>query len=105
METKVILRGREAYHCHLEGKKYDFKKGVPVVMHPSYAAIFGQRRDDYGKLLFEIIHGELPKIVPQVRDTSEAAIDIAVKHRKHMKTRKTPGQSRKFGRKKRPSQI
>lgn len=105
MEIKVILRGREVYKCLLEGKKYTFKKDEPVVMHPSYAAIFGQKRDDNGKFLFEIIHGEPPKIVPQVRDTSEEAVDIAVKHKKHMKTRKTHGQSKLFGRKKMPSRI
>lgn len=105
METKVILRGRDVYKCFLEGEKHTFKKGKTVVMHPSYAAILGQKRNDNGKFLFEIIHGEPPKIVSQVRDTSEEAIDMAVKHRKHMKTRKTPGQSKKFVRKRMPSRT
>lgn len=105
MEIKVILRGRDVYKCLLEGKKHIFKKDEPVVMHPSHAAIFGQKRDDNGKFLFEVVHGEPPKIVSSIADRSEEAVDIAVKHRKHMKTRKTPGQSKKFGRKKMPSRI
>lgn len=102
METKVILRGRKVYICFLEGKKYTFKKNEPVVMHPSYAAIFGQKRDGDRKFIFEIIHGAPPKVVSNVSDKSEEAIDIAAKHRQHMKTRTVLGQSRKFGRKKLP---
>lgn len=105
MEIKVILRGRDVYKCLLENKKYVFKKGKPVVMHPSYAAIFGQKRDDNKKFLFEIIHGESPKIVSPISDKGEEAVDIAVKHRKHMKTRKTPGQSKKFVRKKMSARL
>lgn len=105
MEIRVVLKGRAVYKCLLEGKKYAFKKDEPVVMHPSYAAIFGQKRDDNGKLLFEIIHGRPPKIISPISDKSEEAIDMAVRHKRHMKTRTTPGASRRFGRKKMPSKI
>lgn len=105
MEIKAILRGRKIYKRLLDGKKYVFEKDVPVVMHPSLAAIFGQKRDDNGKFLFEIVHGEPPKIVAAISDKREEAVDIAVKHKHHMKTRTTPGASRRFGRKKMPSEI
>lgn len=105
IETKVILRGRAVYKCFLEGKKYSFRKDEPVVTHPTYAAIFGQKRGDNGELLFEVIHGEPPKIISVTTDKSKEAADIAVKNKQHMKNRTTLGASRRFGYRQAPSRI
>lgn len=105
IETKIILRGKAVYKGFLEGKKYSFKKGVPVIMHPTYAAIFGQKRDENKKFLFEIIHGESPQLVSGRTEKSKEAIEIAVKHKQYMKTRTTLGASRRFGYRQAPSRI
>lgn len=100
METTIILRGKEAYKCLFEGKRYLFKRGEPVAMHPTLAAVIGHRLGDDGKLLFEIVHGETPKTVEVVPDRSPEAIAMDQIIRKKQKAKKTPGTTKRFGRQK-----
>lgn len=53
--TMAVLRARKTYKWLFENKKYTFEMGKPIVLPPSYITLLKKKRDDNGKLLFEVV--------------------------------------------------